>query len=285
MGKRVLLCGLALLALLAPQGLAAAVADPRAPSAPGAKPRPPSANFGTWCGTTAEGGSISFTVNRKGRITLIEFEYEIEGDDCTARVNDRAKGSIAIKNKAFKVPIQTKQETASLTGRFASRTAASGKLTATYTSDEGCHGTVSTTWRAKKGKKPPVNRVYDGTWQGAVSFPPGVDPVFLALLDPTITFGVVNGAVTFMRVPWVILGSGCQVALVDRLEQDFDPPVRLDGARLSVSGRGQKSFTVEGAFASPTLASGALTMSGTSTMIGGGSCTGSLEATWDAAKQ
>lgn len=286
--------GLLTLALLA-LGMLTVQAPPASAGVPDARlaapetPTPPSYK-GTWFGTTSQGGEIDFTVNKKNRVIRIEFAYEIAGKDCTTDVDDVVRGPLDITSKRFKVSGTSKLETFTLTGRFTSKTAARGKLVATYTDEQGCSGTVNLTWTAKKGKRPPPPvDPYDGTWMGNVAFPTGLDPGILALAEPTIEFRVENGAVTFMSVPWVIQGPSCWAALTGRILETLDSPVPLAGASFSVafsiSVAGVKDWMVAGAFGSPTAASGSVTMSGTSGPIGFGSCTGSVVAQWTATKQ
>lgn len=246
----------------------------------------PASYKGSWFGTTATGEEISFTVNKKNQITVIRFAYEIEGDDCSSRVDDRARGPLQIRNKAFTLAVQSKQETVRLKGRFASKTRVAGTLAATFTDENGCTGSMTTTWNARKGQRP-VAGVYDGTWNGPVVLPPGLDAAIVALADLTIEFTIQNGKVTSMSAPWVVQGTGCQSALVGRIVKSLDPPVALAGSQLDASfssaAAGAKTWDVHGTFASPTAASGTLAMAGSSGTFAG-ACAGSLEATWTATK-
>src|SRR3990170_3351942 len=174
---------------LALQGSAAArVADGPARPA-GAEAKAPVSYKGGWFGTTGQGKQISFTVNTRGRVTLLRFSWEVEGDGCQSEVEKTIRGAVAsIRGKSFRATGQTATDSFTLTGRFTSKTAASGKLTATSEGASGCSGEVSTSWKAKKGKRPPppATGTYDGSWQGPVSFPTGLDPAIAALADPTI---------------------------------------------------------------------------------------------------
>lgn len=266
----------------------AAVPDRDAATPAGAPP--PASYRGTWYGTTSQGGKIDLIVNKKNRVVRIEFDYEVAGKECVAQVEDEVRRALEIAKKRFKVTVTTKDESFTLTGRFTSKTRASGKLAATYTDEQGCSGSVDLTWTAKKGQRPPPPaNPYDGSWLGSVTFPPGLDPAILALAEATIEFQVENGAVTFMSAPWVIQGPGCFAALHGRILETLDAPVPLVKAAFSVSFSisvvGRKDWEVDGAFESPSSASGMLAMSGTSGTVGLGGCSGSLDATWTAVKQ
>jgi hypothetical protein len=245
---------------------------------------------GTWYGTTAQGGEVAFTVDRRNRITRLELSFAVAGEGCTAEVEKVIRGAVAtIRRKAFRVVGETARDRFTLVGRFPSATRARGTLTASVDGprrSDGCSGRVSTTWRAKKGAGPPaVDRSYDGSWSGPVTLPPGLDPALVDLLDPTISFEIGDGAVTRISVPWIIAGPGCFSILVDGLEETLEPPVRLSGRTFSVSRDDTSDFAVEAAFDSPASASGTLVMSGSLGGFGAPPCTGSLEASWQATKQ
>jgi hypothetical protein len=277
------------LAILAWQGTAAAGGDPRTATASRSDVKSPPSYRGAWYGITGQGEAVSFTVNRRNRITRLELSFEIEGDACTRELENELRGAVAtIRNKRFKVSRQTAQASFTLTGRFTSSTAVSGRLSGT--SEDGCSGSVSTTWRAKKGAKPPPAEAYDGTWLGSVVVPAELDPALVTVFEPTIELEIVDGAVTSMTLPWAIDGTGCQAVSVGRYVEELQPPVKLAGTTLSAQVIGQPAFTVDGVFSSVSAATGTLTMSGTSSLVPftvslGGVCTGSLTTTWSASKQ
>jgi len=272
-------------AVLLPAGVMAASGGHSTVERSGAK-APPSYR-GTWFGTTAAGGEISFTVNRRNRITIIAFDYEIEGEDCVSRVEDRVRGPIPIVRKAFKLIVEAKQEAVTLTGRFGSGTSAAGRLRATFTDDEGCTGSIATRWQAKKGKKPPADRTYDGRWTGAVSLP-GIDPVLLEQVGG-ILFDVDRGAVTLASVPAVIRGAGCQSVRIPGLGESYDPPVPIRKGAFELAGEdGNWRFSVTGMFTSPTAASGTVVIEGSQSIIGvpfPTTCSGRVEGTWQATRE
>lgn len=265
---------------IVPAGLPAAGGE-----AVAAAKAPPSYR-GTWFGTTAAGGEIDFTVNRRNRITVVELDYEIEGDDCVARVEDRVRGPIRIQRRAFQLELRTKQETLTLTGRFGSRTRAAGRLRATATDEDGCTGSISTRWQARKGKRPAVDRTHDGTWSGSVSLP-GIDPALLAQVGG-VFFEVERGAISTASVPAVIRGAGCQTVRIPGLGEAYEPPVPIRDRAFEVTGEdGSWRFTLAGAFSSPTTASGTVTIEGSQLIVGvpfPTSCSGRIEGTWEAAR-
>jgi hypothetical protein len=283
-------CGLVrpavlVLAILAWPGPAAAGGDPRAVIAFGLDTKPPPSYRGTWSGTSGQGEPISFTVDRRNRITRLRLRFEIKGDACTREVENELRGTVAtIRNKRFTISRQTAQASFTITGRFASRTAVSGRLTGRSEGD--CAGKVSTAWTARKGAKPPVDRSHDGAWEGPLTLA-GVDPEIVTPLGG-ISFTVENGAVTFVGLPAVTRGNGCTAVRIPGLGQVFDPPLAIAGAGFSGSAEETLgwSFSVTGGFASAGTASGTVTISGSSGFPGvPGYCAGTVDGTWEATKK
>ncbi len=275
-------------ALLAAVLLLSAASEVRGvgPPARGSE-RAPSKYLGTWTGETVQGHDVFFRVNKMGQIRALEFGYEVEGEGCSVEVKNELRGVVAaIKRKRFSASDKTPEGSYRFSGRFTSAGTVLGKLAGSVEGE--CSGMTSTAWQAKKGKRPPVDRSYDGRWEGPVMLPAGLDPAIVALVDLTIEFRIEKGRMIFVSAPWVVRGIGCEAALAGRILWDLDPPIPLADSRLDVafssSAAGTKTWSVDGAFTSRMEAAGTLEMSGTSGAFVG-ACTGELETSWTATRQ
>ena len=237
---------------------------------------------GKFRGTTAQGKPISFVVSAGDRVVSLNLAYALPGCDVKQQINTSAP----IRAGSFTFSLKLPNNSVSLRGRFTSSSKAAGTLTAS-----GDCGRASTTWKAAKGGAPapapkpkpkpqpkPSPTPFEGSWDGKVTFPVGLDPDLLDYLDAVgFLLGVFGGGIESADVPFLIQGAGC--ATGDFVGKDFRPPVKFKGKSFSLSFTTKNGIKVAltGTFDSAKRAHGTLTTKGSFE-----GCTGQARMTWRA---
>jgi hypothetical protein len=148
---------------------------------------------------------------------------------------------------------------------------------------------VSTTWKAAKGgaapsttpkPKPqprPAATRFEGLWEGAVTFPAGIDPDLRDELDSSLLFDVYGSTIEAADFPFLLQGADCWAG--GYVERDLRPPVKFKGKTfvLSFTTKSGVKISFVGTFDSAKRAHG--------TLIAAGSfegCAGTARLNWRA---
>jgi hypothetical protein len=237
----------------------------------------PTTYAGTYYGRTAQGKAMSFVVSGD-RVTKLALAYSLPGCDAKQTITTSAP----INGGSFTFSLSVPNNKLTITGRFGA-----SLVTGTLSASSDC-GSMRTSWRAAKGHAPaapkpapskpkpapkpaaPSADRFDGMWEGKATFPSGLDPELLDVLEPDMMIDVFDGAVETLEWPLLIKGADCSTGEFG--DKEFPAAVKLKGTTFTLAFKqGGVSVKVTGTFDSATRAHGTIVQSGSFEGCAGGS--------------